>query len=250
MKNENEMDVLDLNVEGEFEDLRKYLDVEPKEAAPSLSPEEIEAMLREAEGEDGPSDAAKARQARKEAAKKPAEKQSTLMGEILGWVVPMAVAVALAFFIKNYIIINAHVPSGSMENTIMTGDNLIGYRLSYRTKDPQRGDIVIFLNPDNEKQKYIKRIIGLPGETVVIDDAKVYIDGVELEEDYLKEKWIIATGYYEFEIPENCYLMLGDNRNNSEDARYWENTYVSRDKIIGKAICVYWPISDWTSLTD
>ena len=96
----------------------------------------------------------------------------------------------------------------------------------------------------------MKRVIGLPGESVHIEDAKVYIDGVELEEPYLKEEWTIATGTYDFEVPEDCYLMLGDNRNNSKDARYWENKYVNIDKILGKALFIYWPFSDFGSLND
>ena len=84
-------------------------------------------------------------------------------------------------------------------------------------------------------------IIGLPGETVTIENAKVYINGVELEEPYLKEQWINGTGPYEFQVPEGCYFVMGDNRNTSQDARYWRNTYVSKDKIIGKAGFIYYP---------
>ena len=179
-------------------------------------------------------------------------KKSNLVSEILGWVIPIGIALAISLFLKNYIIINARVPSGSMENTIMTGDNLLGYRLAYKNADPQRGDIVIFYFPDNEEKKYIKRIIGLPGETVVIEDGKIYINGSDtpLEEDYLKEEWVNYTGPYEFQVPEDSYLMLGDNRNNSADARLWVNTYVKREKIIGKALFVYFPFSHIGSLTD
>lgn len=134
--------------------------------------------------------------------------------------------------LKNYVIINADVPTGSMENTIIPGDRLIGNRLAYLKDDPERGDIVIFRYPDDEESLYVKRVIGLPGETVDITDGKIYIDGNEepLEEDYLKETWTVATGDYHFEIPEDAYLMLGDNRNDSWDARYWTNTYVYRIK--------------------
>lgn len=165
--------------------------------------------------------------------------------EILGWIIPLTIAVVVALVLKYYVIINANVPSGSMEDTIATNDDLVGWRLSYLFSDPQRGDIVIFHYPDDETQLFIKRIVGLPGESVAIIDGKIYIDGAEepLEEDYLKEEWVVATGTYYFEIPEDSYLMLGDNRNNSKDARYWANCYVSRDKIVGKAAFIYFPFN-------
>jgi len=145
-----------------------------------------------------------------------------------------------------------HVPTGSMENTIMPGDRLIGNRLAYIKDGPERGDVVVFKYPDDEKETYVKRVIGLPGETVEIRDAKIYINGSEepLEEDYLKEDWIVATGPYTFEVPEGHYLVMGDNRNDSWDARYWTNTYVARDKILGKAVFTYWPIRDFGKLKD
>lgn len=178
------------------------------------------------------------------------EEQPSALRELLSWILTFAIAIAVALFIKYCLIINADVPTGSMENTIMPGDRLIGNRLAYMKEGPQRGDIVVFHYPDNEKELFVKRVIGLPGESVHIEDAKVYIDGVELEEPYLKEEWTIATGTYDFEVPEDCYLMLGDNRNNSKDARYWENKYVNIDKILGKALFVYWPFSDFGSLND
>lgn len=178
------------------------------------------------------------------------EEPHSVLRELLSWVLTFAVAIVAALFIKYCLIINADVPTGSMENTIMPGDRLIGNRLAYLKEGPQRGDIVVFHYPDNEKELFVKRVIGLPGESVHIEDAKVYIDGVELEEPYLKEEWTIATGTYDFEVPEDCYLMLGDNRNNSKDARYWENKYVNIDKILGKALFIYWPFSDFGSLND
>ena len=128
--------------------------------------------------------------------------------------------------VNNFLIINAKIPSPSMENTIMTGDRIFGNRLAYVLGDPQRFDIVIFRYPDDESQLFIKRIIGLPGETVEITDGKVYIDGSEtpLDDSFTPET---PTGNYgPYTVPENCYFMLGDNRNNSKDSRFWQNTYV------------------------
>ncbi len=165
--------------------------------------------------------------------------------ELKSWIVTLGVTMAVVFVIKNFIIINASVPTGSMENTIMPGDNLLGYRLAYLLEEPERGDVIFFYFPDDETQKYVKRIIGLPGEKVVISDGKIYIDDSEipLEEEYLKEEWVVGTGPFEFDVPEDCYLVLGDNRNSSQDARYWANSYVTKEKIIGKAIFTYFPFA-------
>lgn len=167
--------------------------------------------------------------------------------ELRSWIFTLGFTVAMIFILKNYIIINASVPTGSMENTIMPGDNLLGYRLAYLTEEPERGDVIFFYFPDDESQKYVKRIIGLPGESVYIIDGEIYIDDAvqPLKESYLKEEWLVGVGPYEFQVPEDSYLVLGDNRNSSQDARYWMNSYVTKDKIIGKAIFTYFPFSRW-----
>ena len=171
------------------------------------------------------------------------EEKTSPLKEALSWVLTFAAAILVALVLKNFVIINATVPTGSMENTIMPGDDLFGFRLAYQFSEPKRGDIIIFKYPDDEEEKYVKRIIGLPGETVRISNAKVYIDDSEtpLQEEYLKDEWTVATGPFEFQVPEGCYFVMGDNRNDSWDARYWDNTYVAREKIIGKAEWVYFP---------
>lgn len=171
------------------------------------------------------------------------EEPFNLVKEIFSLLGTMVIAAITVFLLKEFVIINAYIPSGSMENTIYPGDRIIGNRLAYLSEEPQRGDIVIFKYPDDEKQLFVKRVIGLPGERVTIDDAKIYIgdEQIALEEYYLKEEWTVANGTYTFDVPEGSYLVLGDNRNNSRDARYWENTYVAEDKILGEAVFRYWP---------
>lgn len=178
------------------------------------------------------------------------KKKNSAVREALSWCMTFVVAIVLALLLKNYIIINATVPTGSMEHTIEPGDDLFGLRVAYNFTEPKRGDIIIFKFPDDESEKYVKRIIGLPGEKVTIKEAKVYINDSEvpLDEDYLKEKWVLATGPFEFDVPENCYFVMGDNRNDSYDARYWDNTYVTKDEIIGKAYMIYYPFSRFGSL--
>lgn len=159
----------------------------------------------------------------------------------------IVVTVVVVFLLKTYIIINATVPTGSMENTILPGDNIMGFRVSYLFEEPERGDVIFFYFPDDESKKYVKRIIGLPGEKVVISNAKIYINDSEipLEEPYLKEEWTVGIGPYEFYVPDGCYFVLGDNRNSSVDAREWQNPYVATEKIIGKAIFTYYPFNRW-----
>lgn len=166
--------------------------------------------------------------------------------EVISWAVILVVAFVLGNCINKYVLMKAVIPSGSMENTLQIGDRIFGFRLAYLFSEPERGDVVMFDYPDDESVLYVKRIIGLPGETVEITDGKVYIwndetgeDKTLLEEDYLKEE---PTGSYGiFEVPEDSYFMLGDNRNNSWDSRKWENKYVSKDKIKCKAWFRYKP---------
>lgn len=169
------------------------------------------------------------------------EKEETTVSVILGWVKVVVIAVVIALLINKFVIANALIPSGSMESTIMTGDRVIGLRTSYIFTSPERGDIVIFKNPDDESKLYIKRIIGVPGDKVEIIDGLVYINDAPepLTEDYLS---VTPKGDFgPYEVPEDSYFMLGDNRNVSKDSRYWENTFVKEEKIIAKAILRYYP---------
>lgn len=170
------------------------------------------------------------------------EKQGGWKQEVWEWFKIIISAAAIAFFLNTFIIANSEVPSGSMENTIMTGDRVIGSRLSYKFGDPERGDIVIFRFPDNEEIYYVKRVIGLPGDTIDIADGHVYLNGSAepMEEPYIREPMIPEEPMH-FEVPEDSYFMMGDNRNYSSDARRWKNTYVKRDKLVAKVLFRYFP---------
>ena len=182
------------------------------------------------------------------AAKEVAAEKFDPVKELFNFLTSFVVAVAIAMLLQRFIIINANIPSGSMENTIMTGDRVIGNRLAYLFGGPKRGDIVIFKYPDDERQLFVKRVIGMPGETVVIEDANIYIDGVLLEENYLKDTWVVDAGPYTYVVPENSYFVMGDNRNNSKDSRYWKNTYVQEDQLLGEAVFCYWPFDNFGKL--
>lgn len=183
----------------------------------------------------------------KPAGRKHKKKSGGVRRDLIDALEVIVLAALLAFFVNTFLIANSRVPSESMENTIMTGDRVIGSRLSYKFfGDPERGDVIIFRWPDNEKILFVKRIIGLPGDTVTIRDGHVYLNGSDtpLEEPYIREPMRVEPEMT-FTVPEDAYFCMGDNRNESMDARYWKNTYVYRDKIIAKVLFRYWKGFKW-----
>ena len=170
-------------------------------------------------------------------------KEPTILQELFSYIKILCIAIVLALFINHFVIVNASVPTGSMNNTIMEGDRLIGFRLAYTFSQPKRGDIIIFKYPDDPTQKFVKRVIGLPGDVVKIANengtVNVYVNDEKLNEPYLKEAMRINQDYL-FIVPNNSYFVMGDNRNDSKDSRFWKNTYVPEDYIIAKAIFKYY----------
>ena len=166
--------------------------------------------------------------------KKKMDKKS-IIKEIRDYVCLIILAFVLAFLMNKFVYANAQVPTGSMIPVVEPGDRLIVNRLAYLFEEPKRGDIVMFAFPDDEKDNYLKRIIGLPGEKVEIKDGLVYINDSKkpLDEPYINDP---PNGNYgPYNVPEGCYFMLGDNRDESKDARFWENKFVKKEKIEGKA---------------
>lgn len=160
-----------------------------------------------------------------------------MIKEILSWVMVIVIAFALAFIINKFLIYKVSSPTGSMENTFLIGEKVVVLKPAYLFSKPKRGDIVVFPEPDDPETTLIKRIIGLPGETIEGIDGVVYINGKALKEDYLKET---PTGDFgPYEIPKGKYFMMGDNRNISLDARDWENKFVPFKDIEGKALFKY-----------
>lgn len=162
------------------------------------------------------------------------------LAEFFSYIKIIIIAIGIAFICNQFIIVNAKVPTGSMKDTIMEGNRLIGFRLSYLFSEPKRLDVVIFKYPDDETQNYVKRVIGLPGDVVVIKQGHVYVNGEELNEPYIREPMNVNNEELTYCVPEGHYFMLGDNRNNSLDSRSWKNTYVAKDKILAKAIFKYY----------
>jgi len=134
-----------------------------------------------------------------------------------------------------------------MEGTIQTNSIIFSTRYDVRENDLERYDILTFVSPDDSEVTYIKRLIGLPGETVEVKEGKVYADGAELDNSFIKESQSqIGDGVYE--VPEGCCFFMGDNRNNSNDSRFWNNPYVPIDNIRAKAKCILFPFSNVGSL--
>ncbi len=152
------------------------------------------------------------------------------------------IAVAI-FFLLQIVVKNFRVTGESMLPTLSDGQFLLVDKLSYRFTDPKRGEIIVFRYPRDPSEDYIKRIIGLPGETVKIADGNVYIDGHLLSEPYLQGASTLTYRPLETTLSEGEFFVLGDNRSYSSDSRTWGP--VARRNIIGRAWLCYWPPPLW-----
>ena len=167
--------------------------------------------------------------------------QNSIWKQILSFMIVFFFSLAFAVFVIKFFAYSAYTPTESMYNTLQTKDKFVISRIEYKNKDPQRGDIISLNSTQASKDepRLIKRIIGLPGDTIEIKQGNVYVNGTLLKENYaLKDKFTSQTKYV---VPENCYFVMGDNRANSYDSRYWKDPYVKRSDIIGKAKFKYYP---------
>ena len=162
-----------------------------------------------------------------------------IISEILDWSRTILIALIVGFAASKVLITSAQVPTGSMEDTIMPGSRLIINRIAYAVSKPKRGDIIAFYFPDDEETVYLKRIIALPEETVEGKNGNVLVDGEPLEEDYVTEE--IDSDFGPYYVPTDMYFVMGDNRNDSWDSRFWDHKFVAKKKIIGKAEMEYFP---------
>jgi signal peptidase I len=144
------------------------------------------------------------------------------------------------FFLINAVSARIRIDGSSMEPNLHHGEFVIVSKINYRFGEPERGDVVVFDFPRNITQEYIKRVIGLPGEEIRVANGKVHVNGVMLEEPYIK----VEPNYEgEWTVPENTLFVLGDNRNNSSDSHNWGT--VPQENIVGEALLVYWPPNSW-----
>ena len=150
----------------------------------------------------------------------------------------------LLFFAINAVSARIRVDGSSMVPTLRDGQFVMVNRLAYQLGEPDHGDVVVFHYPRDPEQEYIKRIIGLPGDTVEMNSEHVYVNGQRIEEPYIAAD---ARTTNKWEIPVDHVFVLGDNRNNSQDSRNFGP--VSMENLIGKAIFIYWPPTDWGLIT-
>lgn len=179
-------------------------------------------------------------------------RQSTAGNTILSYVIWLAAVVLLSYLLIHFVAQRTDVNGTSMVPTLENGDQLIADKLTYRFRDPERFDIIIFPYQHAEKTYFIKRIIGLPGERVRIDEnGTIYINGEVLEEDYGAEVIQYAgLAAEEIQLGDDEYFVLGDNRNVSEDSRYTDVGNIKRSDIIGRAFARIYPFSKFGLLTN
>ncbi len=160
------------------------------------------------------------------------------------YLLPVIIALAIVVVLRMFVVGMYYVPTGSMIPTLEIDDKVVATKFSYSLHEPERGDVVVFKYPVYEEQGletvvYVKRLIGLPGETLEIKNNTVYINGTPLEEDYVNSNTNMPD-YGPITIPEGEYFMMGDNRNDSSDSRIWGT--VKAEYLIAKAQFIYWPL--------
>ena len=158
-----------------------------------------------------------------------------------------AAVLIMAVILFHYVFMLAVVPTESMAGTIEPGNHVICSRYGIGEGDIERYDVLVFTPPDHPQMLYIKRVVGLPGETIVVKNGKVYADGAELDSSFTKAPQN-RRGDGVYKVPEGHYFFLGDNRNNSNDSRFWKNKYVPAANIKAKAKFICFPFTRLTWL--
>ena len=163
------------------------------------------------------------------------------------WVKPLFIAAVLAIGIRTYLLGPYKIPTGSMRPVLMEGDRIFVDKISYRFREPERGDIIVFRYPLDRKKDFVKRLVGLPGEEIEIRDGLIYADGKKLEAPaifkknfyYNREDWKYAKKGQMIDVPQGHFFALGDNSAQSSDSRNWG--FVPRGDLIGRAVLIWWP---------
>lgn len=161
------------------------------------------------------------------------------MVRALAEVIQTVLIAVLLFLGVNAVTARIRVDGNSMEPSLHDGEFVVVNRLAYRVGQPERGDIVVFHPPFDPQRRFIKRIIGLPGDMIQVLDGTVYVNGEALREPYILA---MSNKSGEWRVGEEEIFVLGDNRNNSDDSRNWGS--VAREEVIGKAVVVYWPLTE------
>jgi len=166
--------------------------------------------------------------------------KKTIKAEIYEWVKSIVIAFLLSLLIRATTIEAFGTPTGSMQPTIGTADRMLGEKISYHFRNPHRGEIIVFVPPPQattQKIKFLKRVIGLEGDTIEVKNSKVYVNDKSLTEPYLKE--VPLYDFSKIKVPKGYLFVLGDNRNNSADSHIW--VFVPRQNVVAHIIFRYWP---------
>lgn len=180
------------------------------------------------------------------------KKQKGFLTSLLSFVLTILVIFGLAYFLRVFVVEPYSIPSGSMETTIMTGDSVLGEKMTFRFRSPEVGDIVTFTDPQQESRLLIKRVVATAGQSVDLQEGKLVVDGVVQNADYTHGKRSdplansVAISSYPYVVPEGCVFVMGDNRENSQDSRYFGAIKI--ETIQSKAIFVYWPFDHFHGL--
>ena len=174
------------------------------------------------------------------------------------------VAIAAALLVQAFAIKPYRIPSESMASTLRPGDRVLVNRVVYHLREPHRGDVMVFRYPEDRNVVFIKRIVGVPGDTLQVREGRLWVNGRAADEPYvhrttghrdptaapgpvagstMREPWSLAQPYT---VPADSYFVMGDNRTDSDDSRFWGT--VPRADIIGEGFVVYWPLGRWNAL--
>jgi signal peptidase I len=174
------------------------------------------------------------------------------------------VAIALALLVQAFLIKPYRIPSESMASTLRPGDRVLVNRVVYHLREPHRGDVMVFRYPEDLNVIFIKRIVGVPGDTLQVREGLLWVNGRPADEPYvhrtagrrdptaasapvagstMREPWSLAQPY---KVPADSYFVMGDNRTDSDDSRFWGT--VPRADVIGEGFIVYWPLGRWSAL--
>lgn len=183
-----------------------------------------------------------------QSAKEPKEERS-LNNKLVDWGITIGVPIVLALIVHAFVLEAFIVPTGSMLNTIQLDDRVWAEKVSYHFTTPKRGDVVLFNSPTEEGTTLLKRVIATEGQVVDLQDGKVVVDGVPIDEPYTEgkpsyplDRYAAGVGpiSYPFVVPEGHLWLMGDNRTNSLDSRYYGA--IPTSSVIGRAFCTYWPL--------
>ncbi len=158
----------------------------------------------------------------------------------------LCIAVVLALFLRTFVFQNFVIPTGSMEESLLIGDHVLVNKMRYHETDLPvlptgriaRGDVVVFKFPEEPRRDFIKRVVGLPGETLTVGPREVLVDGEPLREEYTQYLYGGGRGQRDYQVPEDHYFVMGDSRDNSHDSRFWGA--LPKEHIKGKALFIYW----------